>query len=409
MSQVLEQFGRGLADFVDATKWFALAKWIRPVATFLVVTLLTRFGGIEVLGRYEVFLVTVNLMVPISSLNLSEAVYRYYDNKDTPPYNILPYAAIAGVTVAVCTFFCLLVFEKIRVGLVGDVELAGALSLAIVFAVPKEVAKAFFKSGDQYFKLVTTNALEGVVSVVLLGAFALVNPLTTAVAIWTYVAAVVLASCIALWALVKEGMETAVRLDEFIRYVRFSSPLLPNTLMLWTIKFADRILIKVLLGSAATGLYAIAVRGMAVYNLLYGPIYEVFKVRLLREGKGGLKRESKLNAAAIGTSAIVGLALLPVIVFLIYGEWSWYLSGVGAVAMAGTATITYGSFLGIWYLDTEATNRTVLSATLSAGANVGCNIVLIPVAGVWGAAISTLVAGCIFAGVRVVELRAGLV
>ncbi len=183
------------------------------------------------------------------------------------------------------------------------------------------------------------------------------------------------------------------------RLRRFATPLLALAVASWLINYADRYLISYLLTTADVGIYSIGYGIGAKMLLLVGPFIIHLSSRLYQlRGNGGsglaawhLQRRYLLPYASVG--------LLACLVFYLGQNWigSLVLSeqyraafAIGPIVAAGYLCLTLINLLEIkWYAYSQ-TKYLLIHTTVGAIVNISLNLLLIPVMGLIGAALATL-------------------
>lgn len=181
------------------------------------------------------------------------------------------------------------------------------------------------------------------------------------------------------------------------KLLRQGAPLLPANLASWIANLSDRYLLLMLLGSTATvGLYSAGYRiGSLITVLFVGPFHTAFLPLMLRhlessEGAETYKESSRLFLV-FGCVAVCVLQIfaMPGVLILAGAEYIGAERIVGAVALgcllSGAAMLMTPSAM-------KAGRSIHLAMAYGAGAgvNVACNLVLIPLVGMVGAATATV-------------------
>lgn len=183
-----------------------------------------------------------------------------------------------------------------------------------------------------------------------------------------------------------------------VALVRYAIPLVPNKVS-WTImNMVDRLIIMNVMGAGPAGVYAVAYKFPNVMDTVYGFFYQSWKESSARAlGSEGdevtfYNRVYRALRHFMASVVLVMIALMPFVYGLLvegdYGEGMLY---VPVLLVATYYSNISGFYGGIFtaHLDTRVMGTTtVVSALLCL---VLC-LVLIPVAGLWGASIATLAA-----------------
>ena len=193
-------------------------------------------------------------------------------------------------------------------------------------------------------------------------------------------------------------------------YLKFGIPLIPMTLASWVVQSSDRYVIGYFMNVSQVGIYSVAYTLAGAIGVLLSPVLTVLLPDLsdLYERKQVGELETRFQRiqkyyVAIGSATTVGLAILarPLIKVISSPE---FIAGTQPLIILSVAFFFYGLFI----LYTQLLN--VLKAvrlmsflwTGLALLNLGANIILIPIMGLMGAAISTCLAfliGAVVSGI----------
>lgn len=193
-------------------------------------------------------------------------------------------------------------------------------------------------------------------------------------------------------------------------YLAFTLPLIPSALFFWAISASDRFFIVFLLGLSQAGVYSASFFLGNIISLFYGPVQvALFPViaGLWAHGEKNrvatyLKYSNKLFLA-ISIPAVAGLFMLsqPLLAMLATPD---YMAGSSLVLMIAVATV----FLGLYQINAYIilligqTRWLTPLMVLAAAVTVAGNLLLIPAAGIIGAAISVMMANFVLAVTAIV-------
>ena len=188
----------------------------------------------------------------------------------------------------------------------------------------------------------------------------------------------------------------------------FSLPLVPHQISTWTLRLSDRWLLGVLLALPTTGrleaigAYSVGYQLGSVVTMVSSGFNAAWTPYLYRIGDGPLgprifRNVMTLTIAGFGWMALGLSAFAPEIVTVIadpgYGVAAQVLP---VVAFGAACQATYTMLVGIVFLRRQTRYLPPITV-VSAVANVGLNVLLIPRLGVMGAALTTLLSYAVFA------------
>lgn len=186
------------------------------------------------------------------------------------------------------------------------------------------------------------------------------------------------------------------------RYLRYSLPLVPMQLSDEALARADRLIVGAFLGPAAAGVYAAIYSLASITNITNAPLTNVLFPKVVRLGHRSstviLRRAAVFYVLLATVQAGVLAALAgPLATFLLHEPQPWLRSSA-VLALAGAGVICFG--LGrILSLRLFLVNRTVAVLGIwgsAAVCNLLLNLLFVPIYGLVGAALSTVLAYGIF-------------
>jgi len=170
------------------------------------------------------------------------------------------------------------------------------------------------------------------------------------------------------------------------------------SLMVKIFQHTDRIMIKLMMGEAETGLYAAAITCIGISGFVFAAVIDSARPVILEEKERSKERYEKrivqlysiITGMSLAQSVVMTLLAKP-IVSLLYGEAYAGTAGILAVAVWYITFGHYGSVRNIWILAEQKQKYLTGINIVGAFANVLLNLCLIPLWGGIGAAIASVV------------------
>lgn len=181
------------------------------------------------------------------------------------------------------------------------------------------------------------------------------------------------------------------------KMLKFGIPLMPTGIAIWVMNFADRYFLSQITTLDEVGLYAVGAKfGMAIglitqsFRMAWTPL----ALSVAKEPDAKLFYRNVAEMYLVGTSfIIIMLTGMSKLVMIVMTQPDYY-AGYIVVGILAYGAVFYGlytiSTLGIWL--GERTVFVTVAIVISAGLNIGLNIAFIPIWGMIGAAVATLVA-----------------
>ena len=194
------------------------------------------------------------------------------------------------------------------------------------------------------------------------------------------------------------------------RLLRFSLPLVPNTLCWWVVNVSDRIIIKAFLSVAANGIYSIACKFPSTFSMVTNIFYTAWSEGAAETAEDQ-NRQSYYNnimnaAVKFYSSACMGIiVILPLIFgYLVKNDFRNaynYIPILMIAALFHSIADLYCSIYTAFKMTKQIAKTTVISAII----NAVTNIILVKYIGLYAAAISTFLAYVIIAIYMHMEIK----
>ena len=368
----------------------------------LVVPVITRTVSPADYGIYAIFLVGVNLLMPLVGLGFETAAGRRYVDRNETDY---PAYIATGLGLTVC--LSALVYAAL-IGLAPSLEavipvtgswfwawvlVAWAQTIFGLILVLHQMANRPALFGA--WRIGRALVLNGLLLVFILSGLAGWTDLV-AVQVVTH-SGVALCGLVWLWRSKRAALRVAR--VHFFHIVRYGAPLVPHMIGAALVTATDRILLVNLIDEAAAGIYTIGYQVGQVMFLTSQSVNRAwtpwFYARLKDGSNGALRLAMKAGYAVAGTYVMAGLG------FAVVGWFALpWIFGEAYIAATPIFVWIVAAFIaqGLWGLTasylyySEATGWISASSAATAVFNVGLTYVLIQTNGLIGAAQATFIA-----------------
>ena len=354
-----------------------------------------------------------NLLIPIASAGIANAVIRFGMDESTDRKTVYTFGI---VTTAIGSAVLLLAYP-----LLDLIPYTGGYTLLVCFYV---IAANFHAACSQFARSggnVRLYAEDGILcTAVAIG----LNILFLAVldmGVAGYVLSSILADCTcAAFCILKDKQWRAFDLRSILggslekktdlAMLRYSLPLIPTTICSWIINISDRFIITSILGESANGLYAIANKIPTILIIVsniftYAWQLSAFADQPKEEREGLFSNVARVyQAVAFGgaawliVTAKISTKLLAAPEY--YEAWQFV-----PMLVLATTFCCLANFLTSAYLVDKRSMATFVTILIGAVCNIAGNILLIPVMGSMGAAISTCLSYIIMFTIRFFHSR----
>lgn len=342
----------------------------------------------------ELVVQTANLLMPLVSLGINQAVLRFGMDGETDRGSVLT----TGLTINIVGFVIFLLLYPI-ISLIPNIGEHALLIYVFVFCSITHYLFAYCIKSMHRATLFTICVIIGTTITVALDILFL--------AVWDmgivgYVLAISISDVICSVILIISGkLYKMIRFDKLKKPIvkamlRYSIPLIPNSALWWITDYSDRFMLQEMVNDegVSAGLYAFAYRLPNMLIMVCGIFMDAWQMSVLSE-KSRLERQKFFtNVFAmyqsiifVGASAlIVGAQLVTKILASdeYYDSWQYIPTLVMATAMSCFVT-----FLGTVYVVEKQSKSSLVTTIIGTIVNIIGNFVLIYYWGAHGAALST--------------------
>ena len=197
----------------------------------------------------------------------------------------------------------------------------------------------------------------------------------------------------------KPRFKSIISLTNLRSLLKLGLPLVPNTLMLMLLTWADRYILNLYIGLAIVGIYTVGYRFAEIINIfIINPFGQALSPVLFKQ-YSKLKYEYKRTMSRVFKYYWLVMFSIMIAYFTILREVFQffigieYIGGYDVISIVLLGIILWGmtNLLGATVVMKEKTNKMFLFTFISVSLNIGLNFVLIPKYGMYGAAVATLV------------------
>lgn len=406
-----DEFAKYNRDLIVNTLILALGQVVPSLIGLIILPVLTNCLTTSEYGIYDLILTLITLLIPFATLQIQQAAFRFLisskENFDKKLYftnSFLVFLIFLFINCSVIYIILnFIVNDKMYVN--AAVTLLGIQSL---YRMIGQVSRGLGKN-KIYSLGVTIYAIANFVFIYIFLVFYHYGIMGVLLSqIFAYgISAIIMGCCCKLS---KYFNVHLVNKKTIVKMLRYSLPIVPESISLWVVNFSDRMLVTYILGAGEAGIYAVANKIPSIYTSAYG----VFNLawtesasRLYDNGKPE-KYYSELFEKMFRflTGCLLLLTAATYIVFKLF-IGSEYFSAFYQVPIlyVGVFLGSLSSFFGGIYIALGKTKN--IGATSIAGAvlNIAVNLLLIKKIGLFAASVSTVISYLIILVYRCFKLR----
>ena len=398
-----------IKDLTKNTLIITIGRISTQFITFLLLPLYTSLLSTEEYGTVDLITTLVQLIIPITSLMIDQGVFRYLLNcKDEKSIKkivsngllfligfnmlflilyliIMPFLLskykIWIVLILIATCFSNM-FLQIARGLKKTVDYAtGSFICSFVTIVLNVLCIAFIKMGAEGMLVATFGG--NVICCVFL--FLKLN-------IYKYIS-------------IKVYDKKTILAE-----LKYSVPLVPNQLSLWVMNSSDRLIVSIILGTAANGILAVTHKFPAIFmtffNIFQLAWHETGAIHYFDEDRDDFFSQTIEKIITIFSTFCIGIIVCLPIVFnwFVNSAYNEAYLNIPIYLVASLFNVIVG-LLGVVYVATKKTIEIAKTTFIAAAINIVVNLLLIKYLGLYAASISTFVGYFITMIYRIVNTK----
>lgn len=399
-------------ELAKNTFLIALSKISTQLLVFLMLPIYTTLLSVEQYGFVDLVISYSGIIAPIVLLNLQTALFRYLidarnDKKAQNSILTNAFEVIVFMTLAVVGLLLIL-------NIFIDIPSVGVVLFYLLSILFSDLVIQITRGVGSTKAFAITSICQGVLGVVfillLLGVLHMgPEGMLLGLGFGFLLPSIVLSFYIGLHKNIKLSTRDRAVKKELLSY---SMPMIPNSIAWWVYNVSDRTIITIVLGVAASGIYAVSVKFSGILGALSGIFYQSWSESASINIKTAPEIRTKffsdifsLSFRVFGTLSILILAgvavFFPWLVNDNFSESYLYIP----VLIIGGLLSTIVSYYSAIYLALKKTKQVMNTSIAGAVVNLVINLGLIWFIGIWAAAISTAVAYGVMAIYRYNDMK----
>ena len=401
---------RKYRDLSKNTLLFTISSFGARIISFLLVPLYTYVLSTEDYGNVDVITTTVQLLIPVLTLNIQDAVLRFSLDKE---YNSED-ALSAGLKViglsSVLLGLVLCAINSLSI-IKLDTQYLYFLFLSYFFGVVYNCFSMYLKAKNRVFVLM----ISGLVNTFLTCALNVLLLLVVKTGVTGYLISNISGTIVAVLIAFFFGyIYKEVRIKKgstILKYmIPYSLPLVVNSLAWWLNNASDRYILTYFCGASVNGIYAVAYKIPTILATIQTVFYNAWSVSAITEydkddSDGFIGNVYSLySAASFIVCSLLMIGNIYIAQILYKGEFfsAWrYVPPL----LLGTVFNGIALFQGCIFTAVKKTKDVSVTTIVGAVVNTLLNFILIPYIGALGAALATLVGYVSIWLVRTWQLR----
>lgn len=386
---------------------FAIGNMGSRIINILLVPLYTFYLSTDEYGSIDLITVTVSMLLPVFSLSIYNGVLRFtmdkgFDNEEVIT-NGLVITVVGSVVAAVILFPLLYQIDSFK-------EYIGSFYILLILnlfqSLFAQFTRAIGKIKEYSINGILTTFVTASLSVLFLAEFHM--------GVRGYLLASIIGIALSNTYLFittnfhRYFFTNKIKISTMVHMIKYSAPLIPNSLSLWVTNSLNRYFILYFIGASGNGLFAVANKIPNIISVMYLVFSQALQLSVIEVyEKGSQTRifgsvfDKFASLMLIGTSGIL-IFLRFVFGFLVspdfYAAWNY----VPFLLLAALFS-SFSGFLGTIYIGAKNTNGVFRTSIIGAIINILLNFLLVPILGINGAGISSMVSYLVIWILRIMD------
>lgn len=236
----------------------AIGTFVPKLASLITLPLLTGYLSSEEYGSYDLILTLVSLILPAVTLQIQAAAFRFlveHRKSTEKKKSIITNIFVFSIPISVLALIVLYIIIPVA-SVFTKIVICSYFMIDMLLGTTRQISRGLSKNLDYSISAIVSSVGHIIFSGLLVVSLKL--------GLVGAVASIMIADfCALVFLVVKSGVlsyinVSATNKDTIIEMLKYSWPMVPNSLGLWVMRLSDRLIISAVLGVAANAVYAVA-------------------------------------------------------------------------------------------------------------------------------------------------------
>ena len=382
-------------ELIKNTIIIMIGKIFTQLISFLMLPLYTSYLITEEYGIVDLITNYVALLVPLFSLQLETAIFRFLievRNSDREKTKLISTNLIL-MLFFILLFVVLFLITNIFVSIKYSIYILLIIAINMISSDFMQIARGLGRNIDYSI----SGVISGVTTIILNVIFIVfmkmgAKGMLLAILIANILNVIYLFARLKIYLFIKkDNYEKAIAKD----MLKYSIPLIPNSISWWVMNVSDRTIISTVLGVAQNGIYAVSNKFPAILSSLFGMFNlswsESASININDDDRNQFFSSVFNNVISFfGYIGLILLSVIPIIFSILvkggYEDAYFYIPILLYASFFSLMAAQYGSI----YIAKKETKKIAITTIVSALINILINVLLINKIGLYAASLSTV-------------------
>lgn len=373
-----------------------LSNFGSKLLSFLLVPLYTSVLTTEEYGNYDFVNVTISLLIPILTLNISEAALRFLLDSKKNKKDVCNISLRINL-ISILIFMFLAIFNKIF----GIINILNNYFIYFILLYIITVFYQYFQNVIRGLDKIKVLAISGIINSIFMLGLNIYFLLVLKLGLAGYFLANIIANIIAtiylfLNANIRDNIRIFYKNNKELKneMINYSKPLMLNSIGWWINNVSDRYIVTYLCGVAANGIYSVSYKIPSILSIIQTIFNQAWGISAIKE----FDRKDEDNFfkniyCSYNIIMIISCSILILLTKILakflysnefYAAWEYMPFLMISIVFGALSGLLGGIFSAV-----KDTKTLGITTALGALLNIILNVILIKFVGVIGAAIAT--------------------
>lgn len=395
---------------IKTTAIIAIGNICTKIISFFMVPLYTNLLTTEEYGTADLISIFISLTIIILTLQMDQGIFRYLieargDKEKQKEYitTTLVFMFVVN-TVIIGIITLVLALIKYEYTIYISTTLYVNLWLSFLLQIPRGFGdNTTYTIGS--FINATLNVLLNVLFLAVLKMK--VEGILLAVVLSQFISVIYLFIKTKLWKYIKLKYYSK---QSFKILLKFSLPMVPNTLGWWVVSVSDRLILKAFLGVNAIGIYTVANKFPTILTMFTNIFHTSWSESIsensdVKDTKEYAQKIVIMSTKAYSAANMLLISLLPFIFNFLIGKDFRDAYQYIPLLLTGSLFNGISNIYGSLFIAKKETKKIAKTTVISAIVNISVNLIFVKFIGIYAAAISTVLSYIIISIIRHFEIR----
>ena len=393
---------------IKNTLIFTIGNIGSKVISFFLIPLYTNVLTTSQYGITDLITTIITVAVPILTLNICESVMRFGLDRDSDyekNIQIGTFIFIIGMLIGILIIPFCKIYNQIS-----------DYAIYIYFYVLMFAASQLYLCDLRGKELLISYSVGSILQTFCIAVFNIIFLVILKLGIKGYLLAYIVANTIvAFYAILvgksyKSFVIRKLDIDLMKKMIKYSVVLIPNSFMWWIMNSSDRIMVTSMIGTAANGIYAVSYKIPTLRSVFTSIFNQAWGYSAIKEdgATDELDYNNKVLRLLVAFTMLIAIGLITItkpflslyVAKSYYEAWKYV-----PFLLIGSVYMTFGTFFASSYTVHKDSFGYLFSGSFGAIFNIALNFILIPIIGVFGAAVATCISYIIVFFFRMVNTR----